>query len=542
VTKWLEGWRPYLWLVLLGLAVLVPGQATLPPLDRDESRFAQATRQMLETGDYVRIYFLDQPRHKKPVGIHWLQAASVQAFSTPDGRAIWPYRLPSLLAALIAMLATFQVGARLFDRPTAFLGAALLGGSVMLALEGHQAKTDAVLLACTVLAQGALARFYVDGRGRGGGPPPGLGLALLFWLAQGVGMLVKGPILPLISLLTLGALAIADRGLGWFRALRPLMGIPVAAAVVAPWLVAVSGATQGGFVSEAVKSDLLPKLLGAQESHGGFPGYYLVLAVLFLWPGSLVLWPALRRAWQERVEPATRFLIAWAAPAWIVFELVPTKLPHYVSPLYPALALLLAAYAVKAPPPGRWGKAWIVGWAGLGIALGLAVVLASLKLGGGLGGWALLAGFAAVAAALLGARAAWKGRADLGLGHTIVAGAVCLAASLGGVAPSLSDLDLSRRVAAAVRTANSPHPVAAAGYHEPSLVFLLGSRTKLVDGAGAAAHIRAEPGALAVVGDRNLAAFQAALGTDVAQEIGAVSGLNYSRGQRVTLRIYQIKP
>jgi len=63
-----------------------------------------------------------------------------------------------------------------------------------------------------------------------------------------------------------------------------------------------------------------------------------------------------------------------------------------------------------------------------------------------------------------------------------------------------------------------------------------------VDGAGAAAHIRAEPGALAVVGDRNLAAFQAALGTDVAQEIGAVSELNYSRGQRVTLRIYQIKP
>ena len=69
------------WLLVLAVTILISlaGVFTLPVLDRDEARFAQATVQMLETGDLVRIRFLDEDRHKKPVGIHWIQAAAVTA-------------------------------------------------------------------------------------------------------------------------------------------------------------------------------------------------------------------------------------------------------------------------------------------------------------------------------------------------------------------------------------------------------------------------------------------------------------------------------
>ena len=81
--------------LLLCLILYATRLASIPPVDRDEARFAQTTRQMLETGDFIRIRFQEEVRDKKLIGIHWLQAAAVALFSTPGSTAIWPYRLPS---------------------------------------------------------------------------------------------------------------------------------------------------------------------------------------------------------------------------------------------------------------------------------------------------------------------------------------------------------------------------------------------------------------------------------------------------------------
>src|SRR6202790_2243724 len=96
-AAWLVGVRPYALLTALCLLLYMPGLASIPPLDRDEARFAQASRQMLETGDFLRIRFQDEARNKKPAGIYWLQGGAGAAFSTPAATAIWPYRLPSPL-------------------------------------------------------------------------------------------------------------------------------------------------------------------------------------------------------------------------------------------------------------------------------------------------------------------------------------------------------------------------------------------------------------------------------------------------------------
>src|SRR4051794_18820500 len=142
------------------MCLFLPGIAAMPPLDRDEARFMQATRQMVESGDLLQIRFQDEARNKKPVGIYWLQAASVALFSSAASTEAWPYRLPSLLGAVLAVLLCFGLGANLVGRPAALVGAALLASSLLLVVEAHLAKTDAVLLATVVTAQGALGVLY----------------------------------------------------------------------------------------------------------------------------------------------------------------------------------------------------------------------------------------------------------------------------------------------------------------------------------------------------------------------------------------------
>ncbi|HAA04902.1 MAG TPA: glycosyltransferase family 39 protein, partial [Syntrophobacteraceae bacterium] len=354
VLRWVLGWPL---VVLVCLALYGSGITRLPPVDRDESRFAQASRQMLESGDLVRIQFQDQPRHKKPIGIYWMQAASAAIFGPSDHRPIWPYRIPSLLGALLAVLLTIRCGGVLFDKTTAHTAGLLLAGCLILTMEAHLATTDAVLLASVVATQSALGRCYLQTRR---GDAVTAGTAFAFWATQGLGWLLKGPVITLVSGLTICALCIADRRIRWLKALRPSWGPLLMVAMLCPWALAIQQATQGAFFQEAVRSDLLPKLMGGQESHGFPPGYFLLLMPLTFWPASLFSGLALHQAWKYRGEAAVRFCVAWCLPTWLAFEMIPTKLPHYILPAYPALALLTARALQRLADHGHapMGRRW----------------------------------------------------------------------------------------------------------------------------------------------------------------------------------------
>ncbi|MGE5310639.1 MAG: ArnT family glycosyltransferase [Nitrospirota bacterium] len=537
--------RPYVILSLLTLALYLPGLTTLPPMDRDEARFAQASRQMLESGDFVRIRFQDEPRHKKPAGVYWLQAGAA-ALAGPTGEnPIWPYRLPSVLGAMAGVLITFAFGRRLFDGSTAALGAALTASSLLLVAEAHLAKTDAVLLASTVAAQGALGRMYVT-RGAGG-----LGAAVAFWVAQGVGILIKGPILPLVSLLTAGALVAADRSASFLRTLRPRLGIPLVLLIVSPWAVAVTIATGGAFFRDAVSSDLLPKLISGQESHGLPPGFFLALLMVTFWPGSLFVLPALARAWRLRAQTEERFFLAWVIPAWVVFELVPTKLPHYVLPLYPALALVTARAVLDGATGGvdgsgsRLARAGFGIWAVVSLALGAGIVAAPLGLERRFEPLTLGPGLVALAGVAVTLRYGLRGRGVNAVRTAVIMTALILAPTLQSILPGMNALWVSRSAAQAVERYRASHGdgssiVAAAGYHEPSLVFLLGTETRLVSGEGAALHLREHRDALALVtADKERAFLESAAAFDIRpRTVETIRGFNYSKGRWVTLTLY----
>src|SRR5262245_47180873 len=156
--------RPLAALLLLCVLAWLPGFFTLPPLDRDESRFAQATKQMLETGDFIDINLGTQARYAKPIGIYWLQAASTSVLGQGAVNRIWTYRVPSLLGALAAVAATFFIARMIAGVETAFVSGLLLGFSVLLMSEAKIAKTDAALLASIVATQYVLMRAYLSAR------------------------------------------------------------------------------------------------------------------------------------------------------------------------------------------------------------------------------------------------------------------------------------------------------------------------------------------------------------------------------------------
>ena len=109
--------------------------------------------------------------------------------------------------------------------------------------------------------------------------------------------------------------------------------------LVLPWFVAIFWRAGDAFFTDSIGGDMLSKL-AAQESHGMPPGLYLLLFWLTFWPGAPLAAMAAPAVWRARREPGAQFLLAWLIPSWIVFESVLTKLPHYVLPLYPAIAIL----------------------------------------------------------------------------------------------------------------------------------------------------------------------------------------------------------
>ena len=529
--------RPKLLLAAFCLAMWLPGILTVPPSDRDESRFAQATRQMLETGDFVTIRNGPEARNRKPIGINWLQlpgVAAARALGLARENPIWPYRIPSLAGALLAVLATQGIGARLVDRRTGLLAGAMLGASVLLGVEADIAKTDAMLAGLTVLAMGVLARAYT---GRTLSPAQ----AAMFWLATGAAILVKGPVMPMVVALAVVALAMADREAAWLRSLRAARGIPLMLAVVLPWFVAIGITTHGQFFRDAVGGDLGAKLAGGDDAHGAPPGYHLLLLSLTLFPVAPAAICALPDAWRRRREKLPRFLLAWIVPAWLVFEAVPTKLPHYILPLLPALCLLGASRAVR--QDGVPAPLWLAvpAWTLFGVAaLVLGAGSAALPFVVGTGwSWTLPLGLPALAAVVF---LVWRVRLASGPLPRVVAAVACMPLVIWAVLAVEVAREWPLWIALrleAMRAAVAPDaPFATVGFAEPSVMFLSGTATQLLSGGAAGAKFLADgPGRVLAVESRDLAAFEAANRTP-ARVVGEVDGFNYSNGHRVALTVF----
>ncbi len=250
-----------LFLLVCGLVLFLPGFFNIPPIDRDEARFAQATKQMVESDDFVDIRFQDDVRYKKPVGIYWMQAAVVEtasALGLPRAQVrIWLYRIPSLIGAIGAVLLTYWTALAFVTRRGAILAALMMCSSVLLGVEARLAKTDAMLLLTVVAAMGAMARVYLSWQ-RGEDPVrPPWSWPAIFWTALAGGILLKGPLILMFVGLTIVTLAILDRSAAWLWRLRPVWGLMWMLVLVLPWFVAIFWRAGETFFTNSLGGDML---------------------------------------------------------------------------------------------------------------------------------------------------------------------------------------------------------------------------------------------------------------------------------------------
>ncbi len=546
VVAWLAAvrWRGAAALILLCLALYLPGFADMPVTDRDEGRFAQATTQMLETGDFIDIRFQDEPRYQKPVGIYWLQSISASVFGEMDQREIWTYRVPSLLGAIVAVLALWWAARPIFGREVALIAAALFAAAVTMNLEARIAKSDGALIAAIALAQGALMRLYLVRQPL----RDAVGLAALFWISLALGILIKGPIAPVVAAVTVLALIIFGGPRDWLRRLYAPWGIPLLLVITMPWFIAIGVISEGNFYALSLGKDFGEKVGGGQSVHWGPPGYYFLLFWWTFWPAALVatggaaIW-----LWRNRTLRRAAFLLAWIVPYWLIIEAVPTKLPHYALPIYPAVALaaawVLHTQAARGLVPMRTYKQAAVLWLVIGVAqVGvfagglllfettpsvLAVVLAAV--------------FAV--AAPLAALAMWRRAFHAGLALAMVSAIAAYTGIIGEVLPRLTPLWNSERIAE-LRTDLKPcysGVAALSSYHEPSVVFHLGTDTRLVGGEAAGRWLGEQAGRLAFITHDAQAKFERGVAQSNAPVTGPIAcftGFNLNGGDVLRFRVY----
>ena len=374
---------------MLAVVLFVSGAGKTPILGRDEARFSQAAREMLDRGDPVVPTFAGEGRYHKPILIYWCTMASYRVLGVNERAA----RMPSNLAGALVIALVAATARRRWGAGSGLLAGALLAATPVVWLQAKACTADMVLLLPTLAVMLAFERLLAGDESRG--------LAAVFWTAMGVAILAKGPIAPLwvvctaLALWAMGrrwrrweiALAGVLLALGWWRLgpavllvpaavatwdllrspdgrrtlarLRPAWGVPLLLAITLPWAVAVTAATDGAFLREAVGRHVVDRSFSAFESHGFFIGFYLVTAVVACFPWIGALAGVLPRQWRAvSGDREWRFLVAWLVGPLLLLELVQTKLVHYWMPSYPAGVLLVVAALWALPLDRR------LGWSG----------------------------------------------------------------------------------------------------------------------------------------------------------------------------------
>jgi 4-amino-4-deoxy-L-arabinose transferase-like glycosyltransferase len=370
--------RNFLALFCGSLLFHLAGTWLLPLVDRDEPRFAEASREMIERGDYVVPYFNDRYRFDKPPLTYWCQVASFRVF----GENAFAARFPSAIAAALTAVAIFAWGRRLDLNRAGFWAAIIFSLCLQTFVHAKAAVADMWLVLFMTLAHWAgyeLLRDRFGGTWRSVVVRPG-GLRVWWWLlylALALAFLAKGPIgwMPLGTVIVLQFL----RPVGHFgRRFLFVRGILLMLALVALWGVPALLQTNGEFLKIGIGHHVVARSFGTMQGHGGtsilsalasLPFYFLTVFITFAPWSWKIPWLA-RRLWKKR-DALDLYLIAGCAVIVFIFTIVKTKLPHYILPAFPLLALLLARHWLASGTAERTLRRWSLATAAVMLAAAL---------------------------------------------------------------------------------------------------------------------------------------------------------------------------
>src|SRR6059036_3600336 len=358
-------------LLLLALCALLffLGLGTLGLTDRDEGSNAEAAREMVASGDWITPTLNGAPRFAKPILLYWLISCSYLVFGVSEFAA----RFPSALFGTLLVLMQYAFATRLLGPTVGFRAALMLLLNFEVLAIGRMVLTDMVLVFFTTLS---IFSFFLAMQGEGRAKRWYWG----FYIGMALATLTKGPVGVLVPLLAvIPYLLLTGRWREVARECRLLPGTAVFLLIAAPWYAAIVLLHGAGY-AESARGDTLTRFFSVIGGHGGTILFYIPILFLGFFPWSGFLPAALVQALRERDEDpqrAVQLLCAlWVLGVFIFFTLSSTRLPHYIAPLFPAAALLVAASWDRSlsAQGGRAGAAsfWLT--LGVGCVLGLAFV------------------------------------------------------------------------------------------------------------------------------------------------------------------------
>ena len=543
-------------LIILIILALFSGQYSIPPIDRDEARFAQASSQMIQSGDYVNIKFQDEIRAKKPIGIYWLQAFSAKIFGQED---IGSYRIPSLLSSIITLVFVGLITRLIFPLYQTLIVTLLFASSIVFIGEAHLAKTDATLLCLICVQQYFLLKIILHQENT-------FKLKYLYpilvWLTFSFGVLVKGPISIAILFPTVIAFSIIQKSLNLIKSLRPIIGFLICTLVILPWFLAIDEATNGMFLQKAFQEDFFSKLESGQEGHGALPGTHLLTLSISIWPIATFLPCLILFSLQHRNNVIIKFLMCWILPFWVIIELIPTKLLHYPLPVLPAIAILAIGGLLQFKSNIKKIKSALVrkitymssilfSFGGIVLSGGIFYISSKFNIENDniLTFFTILLILISLVIFILSHTLIFNFKnlyLDISKNFYNILLAIIALASIFNiinynfVLPKLDYLHPSYAIIKKLKKVKAD-AVASSGYHEPSLVFLLNGDVLLSDPHEVAIFMAEGKNNVALIEKRDLKQFLETtndLNLKI-KEISIVKGFNIAKGRHVEIYIFQ---
>lgn len=452
---------PVLALVALCVLLFFFGLGSRAIWDIDEGKHASTTKVMVQTGDWITPTLDGEPFFDKPILFNWLGAIAFALLGFTEFAA----RLPAALLGTLGVLSVYWFGRRVFGEDTGFLSGLVLATSLLFIVLSRVVVHDIALAVSTSLC---LFFFYLgateeERRGR---------WFLLFYVAAGFAVLAKGPLGLALPGLVIGLYLVLTRRLGLVREMRIGWGLLIVPAIALPWYLAISLANPeypAYFFAKHLAH------LGSKDlrhAHGFF--YYVpyLIGGTFPWTAffPLALVRGFRRAFARHAEPdpaadGIRFLLVWIVASYLFFSTASAKLPTYLLPLFPPIALLVAIFLRELATTASDGLRRAAFWLHLPVTLGLWAAFAYAQLeppvrltekyGVDLGKLDIflltIAGFAAVALYFL-----WRRRTDLAAATLVALMACGLVFFTTAFAPDIDPYRAAKRLSARIEEELAP--------------------------------------------------------------------------------------
>lgn len=533
--------HPLLIAALLILAAYLALAATSTVWGTDEPRFSGAAVNMVRSGNYLYATFNGEVRAYKPIMVYWLMSVPVRLF----GPTAFACRFWSPVGAALACLLTGLIGRRLFDERTGLMAMVCLALSPLMIQCGAAATVDAVLLAVIV---GAMLTFVVALQ-RG----PSVGHYALLLVLTAAALLLKGPagllvpvfIIPPTWWLLRRQTPLRFSYLVWVEVML-LLGV----GVFLIWALPANRATAGIVLHQGISEHVVGRALHPMEGHGTYSvtmlPYYLLAILAAFFPWTLYLPGAISATLGRRLgSPLVRgLLIGWTIPVLGLLTVVATKLPHYALPVWPALALAVAAMCRAAtrgelaPRDEAWLRrgVWFMAPVGVLLAVGLAVwpwlmPTTAIRLP------AALIAVVFLAMTILAVRYHRRGSHPRAFGTLAVGMALFFALAAGVMAPALEQYKIGPAFARlpAIQSLPRDMPMAASGYRRSELVFSLdrGNIEMLMGAPAVDAWVQQPQPGLLFISDRALRKLEERLGPQGMKVVAEVEGLDFEEARWV---------